>query len=179
MKTSAAAEEKPEGETEPGKKATQPIWLVLVIAGIPSLASVATTWIKTKSSDERSAAGYEASRKALEVLQQHDSDTTKAVINLTAHVDFWERVFLPLLPNLVPGQPGKKGPPGKMTMVFPPPLAAPRPVQKVEFSPSIDDVVDAIKSGHGDAYVKEIYEGPPENAPEWTKEADKRAAAAY
>jgi len=172
-----------EPEPEPGrsKRLQLPLWATLLIGLAPNAAALVTTFVKTSAANRKADAGYEAMKEAVQLLQSHDTEHIRSDAAIAAHIqviEAWlgsmrstggEHATLSLqVPQSAPNE-------RTWRPNFPPALQT--PVQhKIEFRPSLDDLVDDIKSGRNQ-YVHEVYEGPPEGAPQWTEDA-KRAAAA-
>lgn len=168
-----------EAFTEKPPKAPQPLWVVLVIALAPNILTTVTTVVKTSAANARAEASYKATQEAVKLLQDHDAEHDRQAAAVAAHLQVVEAWLGSMHPNaqnqLV--LPVPQAAPNKRTWRpnFPPQIPTPA-TRKIEFKPTLDDIVDDLKSGKGQ-YVHEVYEGPPEDAPQWTRDA-KRAAAA-
>ena len=162
---------------EPRERHQKP-WVTITVAVstalVTGLLGVVNTAIKTRDANKRSDAGYEATKRAFELLQEQQQEHAKQEAALIDHVRQLE------------GRPAAAPAPaitGRRHQVQPvqpraalPSISSPAAQRRIEFRPTLDDVVDA-KAGDRAWLVREVYEGPPEGAPQWTKDIDRAAAA--
>lgn len=164
----------------------QPWWLTLLLVVIPCVVtgfvSLRQSQIEADSASAKAEASYEATKKVVELLQSHDEEHVKHDAEFAAHIQVIEAwlssmrqesghggATMPVPPNATNKRTWRPNFPAAIK-----PLANER---RVKLPATIDDVVASIKSGHGDDYIKEIYEGPADGSPSWEKEFERRAAA--
>lgn len=182
--------ERQEEETfaEKPSKAPQPLWVILIVSLVPNVLTSATAVVvalvksaganaKSAEANAKAEASYKVMQDAIQLLQAHDGEHDRNYAAVAAHLQVVEAWLGSMHPNgqdqlvlPVPHAANKR----TWRPNFPPALTA--PVQrKIEFRPTLDEVADDIKSGR--TVLREVYEGPPEDAPQWTRDAARAAAS--
>ncbi|HET6956742.1 MAG TPA: hypothetical protein VFI56_09175 [Vicinamibacterales bacterium] len=159
-------------------------WVALLVVAVPCLITSIGSWLSARESanaaSAKAEAGYEAMRKAVEVLQEHDTEHLKNDAAGAAHIQAIEAwlstvkadnrggVVIQIPANALNKKTWRPN--------FPPTVRPSTMQRKVELPTTIDEVIADIKAGRKSDYVKEIYEGPADSAPDWEQEFERRAA---